>query len=303
MVSHKVAPAIATNNCVVCKPTELTPLTALALADILYEAGLPPEMFQVVTGWPDDIGDEMVTNANIEVITFTGGVRVGKLIAAKAGYKRAALELGGNDPLIILDDLSRQRPRQGGGAGGRGRHQKFRPALHGGEAHPGSGARRRQLRARWFWRRPRRSSSAIRWTPTPISARVVHEEAAKTLRRPASTRPPSRAPRSSTIPAARARCCRPSRWISCRTHSELVFEETFGPIIPIVRVPNDDAEVDPHFQFDALRAFLGRVHQPSRPHRPDSSRASMSARSISGKCRVTASRCRPSAGSRTRAMA
>ena len=66
MVSHKVAPAIATNNCVVCKPTELTPLTAIALADILYEAGLPPEMFQVVTGWPDEIGDEMVTNDNIE---------------------------------------------------------------------------------------------------------------------------------------------------------------------------------------------------------------------------------------------
>ncbi|HEX7108424.1 MAG TPA: aldehyde dehydrogenase family protein, partial [Aestuariivirga sp.] len=106
MVSHKVAPAIATNNCVVCKPTELTPLSALALADILYDAGLPSEMFQVVTGWPDDIGDEMVTNANIAVITFTGGVRVGKLIAAKAGYKRAALELGGNDPLIVLNDLS-----------------------------------------------------------------------------------------------------------------------------------------------------------------------------------------------------
>ena len=67
MVSHKIAPAIATNNCVVCKPTELTPLTAIALADILYEAGLPPEMFQVVTGWPDDIGDEMVTNENISV--------------------------------------------------------------------------------------------------------------------------------------------------------------------------------------------------------------------------------------------
>src|SRR5205814_2631916 len=106
MVAHKVAPAIATNNCVVCKPTELTPLTALALADILYEAGLPPEMFQVVTGWPQDIGDEMVTNENISVITFTGGVRVGKIIAGKAGYRRAALELGGNDPLIVLDDLS-----------------------------------------------------------------------------------------------------------------------------------------------------------------------------------------------------
>src|SRR6476661_283392 len=77
MVSHKVAPAIATNNCVVCKPTELTPLTAIALADILYEAGLPPEMFQVVTGWPQDIGEEMVTNPDIDIITFTGGVRVG----------------------------------------------------------------------------------------------------------------------------------------------------------------------------------------------------------------------------------
>lgn len=106
MVSHKIAPSIATNNCLVCKPTELTPLTAISLADILYEAGLPPEMFQVVTGLPADIGDEMVTNDNIDIITFTGGVPVGKIIADKAGYKRSALELGGNDPLIVLNDLT-----------------------------------------------------------------------------------------------------------------------------------------------------------------------------------------------------
>jgi phosphonoacetaldehyde dehydrogenase len=105
MVAHKLAPAIATNNCVVLKPTEKTPLTALLLADILYEAGLPPEMLSVVTGWPDEIGDEMVVNPNIELITFTGGVAVGKLIAGKAGYRRAVLELGGNDPLIVMDDL------------------------------------------------------------------------------------------------------------------------------------------------------------------------------------------------------
>ena len=106
MVAHKIAPAIATNNCLVCKPTELTPLSAIALADLLYDAGLPPEMFQIVTGQPEDIGDEMVTNENIELITFTGGVRVGKIIAGKAGYRRSALELGGNDPLIVLNDLS-----------------------------------------------------------------------------------------------------------------------------------------------------------------------------------------------------
>ena len=75
------------------------------MADILYDAGLPPEMFQIVTGLPQDIGDEMITNPNIDIITFTGGVPVGKMIAEKAGYKRTALELGGNDPLIILNDL------------------------------------------------------------------------------------------------------------------------------------------------------------------------------------------------------
>ncbi|MCC7048968.1 MAG: phosphonoacetaldehyde dehydrogenase [Alphaproteobacteria bacterium] len=106
MPSHKIAPAIATNNNVVLKPTELTPMTALMLADVLYEAGLPPEMLSVVTGRPEDIGDEMITNPNIELVTFTGSVRVGKYIAEKAGYRRVVLELGGNDPLIVMEDAN-----------------------------------------------------------------------------------------------------------------------------------------------------------------------------------------------------
>jgi putative phosphonoacetaldehyde dehydrogenase len=104
MVAHKIAPAIATNNRVVLKPTELTPLTALLLADVLYEAGLPPEMLSVVTGLPADIGDEMIVNEHIDLITFTGSVGVGKYIASKAGYRRMVLELGGNDPLIVMED-------------------------------------------------------------------------------------------------------------------------------------------------------------------------------------------------------
>jgi len=103
-VAHKVAPSIATNNRMVLKPTEKTPLTALALADILYEAGLPPEMLSVVTGDPAEIADELLTNENVDLITFTGGVAVGKMIAAKAIYKRQVLELGGNDPLIVMED-------------------------------------------------------------------------------------------------------------------------------------------------------------------------------------------------------
>ena len=95
MVAHKIAPAVATNNCMVVKPTELTPLTALLLADVLYDAGLPPEMLSVVTGWPEDIGEEMITNPAIDLITFTGGVPVGKtdrresgLPAHRAGARR-----------------------------------------------------------------------------------------------------------------------------------------------------------------------------------------------------------------------
>jgi putative phosphonoacetaldehyde dehydrogenase len=103
-VAHKVAPSIATNNRMVLKPTEKTPLTALLLADVLYEAGLPPEMFSVVTGDPREIADEMLTNPDVDLVTFTGGVAVGKYIAAKAVYKRQVLELGGNDPLIVMED-------------------------------------------------------------------------------------------------------------------------------------------------------------------------------------------------------
>lgn len=103
-VIHKVAPAVATNNRVVLKPSEKTPLTAYALADILYEAGLPPAMLSVLTGDPAEIADELLTSADVDLVTFTGGVATGKYIAGKAVYKRQILELGGNDPIIVLED-------------------------------------------------------------------------------------------------------------------------------------------------------------------------------------------------------
>jgi aldehyde dehydrogenase (NAD+) len=103
-VAHKIAPSIATNNRMVLKPSEKTPLTALLLADLLVEAGLPPEMFCVLTGDPREIADEMLTHAAVDLVTFTGGVPIGKHIAATAVYKRQVLELGGNDPLIVMED-------------------------------------------------------------------------------------------------------------------------------------------------------------------------------------------------------
>ena len=103
-VAHKVVPAIVTNNRMVLKPSEKVPFSAIALADVLYEAGLPPEMYQVVTGDPAEIADELLTNPAVDLITFTGGVSIGKYIASKAGYRRMVLELGGNDPIIVMED-------------------------------------------------------------------------------------------------------------------------------------------------------------------------------------------------------
>ena len=103
-VAHKVVPSIATNNRMVLKPSEKVPFSAILFADILYEAGLPPEMLSVVTGDPREIADELITNPLVDLVTFTGGVAIGKYIASKAGYRRVVLELGGNDPIIVMED-------------------------------------------------------------------------------------------------------------------------------------------------------------------------------------------------------
>ena len=118
MISHKIAPSIATNNCMVAKPTEQTPLTALLLADIVYECGLPPEMLSIVTGLPEDMGDEMLTNKHIDLISFTGSVPVGKYIAETAGYRRTVLELGGNSEFIVMDDADLDKAAELAVAGG-----------------------------------------------------------------------------------------------------------------------------------------------------------------------------------------
>ena len=93
-VAHKVAPAIATNNRIVVKPSEKTPLSALWLVALLHEAGVPEPMLQAVTGDPAEIGDELITNGHVDLVTFTGGVPIGKSIAAKAGYPSVQVPAG-----------------------------------------------------------------------------------------------------------------------------------------------------------------------------------------------------------------
>ena len=103
-VAHKVVPSIVSNNRMVLKPSEKVPLSAIAFAELLYQAGLPEPMFQVVTGDPRELAPVLLKHADVDMITFTGGVSIGKMIAEQAGYRRIVLELGGNDPIIVMDD-------------------------------------------------------------------------------------------------------------------------------------------------------------------------------------------------------
>ncbi len=103
-VAHKVGPAIAAGTPLVLKPSEKTPLVALLFAALLHEAGLPGPMLSVLLGPTAEVAELLVRHPEVEVVAFTGSVPVGKRIAATAGYKKLVLELGGNDPLIVLDD-------------------------------------------------------------------------------------------------------------------------------------------------------------------------------------------------------
>ena len=103
-VMHKIAPAIAVGVPVVLKPSEKTPLTAVRCVELMYEAGLPGWMLSVIVGPLDEVAEELVADDRVEVVSFTGSAEIGKKIAHKAGYKKLILELGGNAPLIVLDD-------------------------------------------------------------------------------------------------------------------------------------------------------------------------------------------------------
>lgn len=104
LVVHKVGPAIAAGNAIIVKPHSATPLSALRLAGVLMDAGLPPGVLQVLTGRGEEIGDALVSDPRVRMVTFTGGPEIGDRIVRLAGRKRIALELGANSPAIVLPD-------------------------------------------------------------------------------------------------------------------------------------------------------------------------------------------------------
>jgi phenylacetaldehyde dehydrogenase len=107
MAAWKLGPALATGNCVVLKPAEQTPLTALRLAELIAEAGIPDGVVNVVPGFGETAGAALAAHNDVDKVAFTGSTEVGKLIVAAAGasnLKKLTLELGGKSPNIVFDD-------------------------------------------------------------------------------------------------------------------------------------------------------------------------------------------------------
>ena len=183
------------------------------LADTLYEAGLPPQMLSVVTGGPADIGDAMITDPRIDLITFTGSVRVGKYIAEKAGYKRIVLELGGNDPLIVMEDADLDKAAE--------------LAVQG--ATRNSGQRCTAVKrilvvekvaeefAALVLGKARKLRAGDPMDPATDVGTVINERSATLLFRTASSTRCRMAPRCCTATTARARCSRPPSSTACPT--------------------------------------------------------------------------------------
>jgi glyceraldehyde-3-phosphate dehydrogenase (NADP+) len=109
LVCHKVGPALAGGNAVILKPASATPLVALHLMRILLEAGVPPLAMQCVTGSGGSLGKQLVQDARVRKISFTGSREVGESICHAAGIKRVTMELGSNSPLVVLDDADLEK--------------------------------------------------------------------------------------------------------------------------------------------------------------------------------------------------
>jgi glyceraldehyde-3-phosphate dehydrogenase (NADP+) len=109
LICHKVGPALAAGNAVVLKPAEQAPLVAVMLARLLVAVGLPDGALNLLTGRGCDFGDALTGHDDVAMVSFTGGAGVGRAICRSAGMKRLAMELGGNGPVIVMDDADIDR--------------------------------------------------------------------------------------------------------------------------------------------------------------------------------------------------
>ncbi|GAA2284308.1 phosphonoacetaldehyde dehydrogenase [Nonomuraea roseoviolacea subsp. roseoviolacea] len=234
----KVAPAVAAGCAVVLKPSERTPLTALAFAALLVEAGLPPELLVVTTGAPGEIGPALAGHPEVDMVTFTGSVRTGRAVAAAAAGRKLLLELGGNDPLIVLPDadldLAARLAADGAFATAGQSCRGVKRVIAVGEIADPLVSRLAQAA------RDRRTGDPL--DPATQVGPLISEEAAAEVERrlhdavAAGAKPLCGGERKGAL-------LTPAVLDHVPPGVELVVEETFGPVAPVIRVGDVDEAV------------------------------------------------------------
>lgn len=237
-VAHKVAPAIAVGTPIVVKPSEKTPLSALRLARILLDAGLPSELVGVVTGEPATVLETMLVHPDVELLSFTGSAEVGRTIAGRLGYRRAILELGGNDPLIVLPDAEVEEAVDLAVAGAYRNSGQRCTAVKRIIVHE-------RLADAFVSSLAERTRELVVGDPldpgTDVGA-VIDEEAAIRIER----RVDRAIEDGATLCAGgwrRGALVAPTVLDHVRPETGLVCEETFGPIAPVIRVGDLDEAI------------------------------------------------------------
>lgn len=229
-VVHKLAPAIATNTPIIIKPSEKTPLTAFRLAEICYEAGLPPEMLSMITGTPSEIAHWFATEANVALLSFTGSPTIGKELVQRAGYRRVVVELGGNDPLIVMEDADVDAAAAIAVAG-----------AYGNSGQRCTGIKRilvqRRIADDFVAALARRTKELVCGDPTDERTdvgTVIDEPAAALIERRIEKAVESGAKAIISCQRKGALLC-PTVLDHVPVDCELVQEETFGPVAPVLR--------------------------------------------------------------------
>lgn len=237
-VVAKVAPAIAANAPIIVKPSEKTPLSALALGAIAYEAGLPCELLSIVAGDPKMVARVFASHPAIKLLTFTGSPRVGKLLLKMADYRRVVMELGGNDPLIVFPDADIERAATLAAAGAFGNSGQRCTAVKRILAH--------ESIADEFADALAAKARALRvgnpLDPDTDVGTVIDEAAAMAIEARFVSAAASGA--HVLVPLRReGALISPCVIDHVAPEAALVVEETFGPVAPIIRFRNIDEAI------------------------------------------------------------
>lgn len=229
-VVHKVCPAIAANNSVILKPSEKCPLTAIKFAELLAANGLPSEMLQVLTGEIEVIGQMLIENKDINMISFTGSTEVGEYITRHAGVKKLSLELGGNDVFIVAPDADIERAGEIAVAGAFGNSGQRCSSIKRIITFPENGAAFAQIMAE----KARKLVVGDPMDPATDIGTVINEEAASEVEKRINE-----AIKNGAKPLTEVKRDKALLWpvvLDCVDPScELVTKETFGPVGPIIR--------------------------------------------------------------------